>query len=98
MSSSTTPSRTSLSARSSPTTCAPSLTGQAISTEFPPVVPGDLTVTAAHDMCDRVEVAIKAAVADVIVTIHVEPEHKAKHTGIVVLFGGAIDHGSDWNL
>lgn len=59
--------------------------GQAIFIEFHLVVPGDLTVTAAHDMCDRVEAAIKAAVPDVIVTIHVEPEHKAKHTGIVVL-------------
>ena len=46
---------------------------------------GDLTVTAAHVMCDRVEAAIKAAVQDVIVTIHVRPEKKAKHTGIVVL-------------
>ena len=59
--------------------------GQAIFIEFHLVVPGDLTVTQAHDMCDRVEAAIKAAVQDVIVTIHVEPENKAKHTGIVVL-------------
>ncbi|QYZ69723.1 cation diffusion facilitator family transporter [Neotabrizicola shimadae] len=59
--------------------------GQAIFIEFHLVVPGDLTVTQAHDMCDRVEAAIKAAVEDVIVTIHVEPENKAKHTGIVVL-------------
>lgn len=59
--------------------------GQATFIEFHLVVPGDLTVNAAHDMCDRVEAAIKAAVQDVIVTIHVEPENKAKHTGIVVL-------------
>lgn len=59
--------------------------GQAIFIEFHLVVPGDLTVNAAHDMCDRIETAIKAAVQDVIVTIHVEPENKAKHTGIVVL-------------
>jgi cation diffusion facilitator family transporter len=59
--------------------------GQAIFIEFHLVVPGDLSVREAHDMCDRVEAAIKAAVQDVIVTIHVEPEHKAKHTGIVVL-------------
>lgn len=59
--------------------------GQAIFIEFHLVVPGDLSVREAHDMCDRVEAAIKAAVEDVIVTIHVEPEHKAKHTGIVVL-------------
>ncbi len=59
--------------------------GQAIFIEFHLVVPGDLSVREAHDMCDRVEAAIKAAVQDVIVTIHVEPEDKAKHTGIVVL-------------
>lgn len=59
--------------------------GQAIFIEFHLVVPGDLSVREAHDMCDRVEAAIKAAVQDVIVTIHVEPENKAKHTGIVVL-------------
>ena len=59
--------------------------GQAIFIEFHLVVPGDLSVREAHDMCDRVEAAIKAAVQDVIVTIHVEPEFKAKHTGIVVL-------------
>jgi len=59
--------------------------GQAIFIEFHLVVPGDLSVREAHDMCDRVEAAIKAAVEDVIVTIHVEPENKAKHTGIVVL-------------
>lgn len=59
--------------------------GQAIFIEFHLVVPGDLSVREAHDMCDQVETAIKAAVQDVIVTIHVEPETKAKHTGIVVL-------------
>lgn len=59
--------------------------GQATFIEFHLVVPGDLTVTQAHDMCDKVETAIKAAIPDCIVTIHVEPEHKAKHTGIVVL-------------
>lgn len=59
--------------------------GQATFIEFHLVVPGDLSVREAHDMCDKVETAIKAAIPYCIVTIHVEPEHKAKHTGIVVL-------------
>jgi cation diffusion facilitator family transporter len=53
--------------------------------EFHLVVPGDLTVTAAHEMCDRIETVLKARISGCVVTIHVEPEHKAKHNGIVVL-------------
>ena len=53
--------------------------------EFHLVVPGDLTVTAAHEMCDRIEAVLKARISGSVVTIHVEPEHKAKHNGIVVL-------------
>lgn len=46
---------------------------------------GDQTVAAAHETCDRIEAALKAVVKDCVVTIHVEPEFKAKHSGIVVL-------------
>jgi cation diffusion facilitator family transporter len=53
--------------------------------DFHLVVPGETTVNAAHDICDRIEAALKAKVVDAIVTIHVEPENKAKHTGVVVL-------------
>lgn len=53
--------------------------------EFHLVVPGDLTVTAAHEMCDRIEAVLKARISGCVVTIHVEPEYKAKHNGIVVL-------------
>jgi cation diffusion facilitator family transporter len=59
--------------------------GAAIFIEFHLVVPGELTVVAAHEMCDRIEAALKARVEDCVVTIHVEPEYKAKHNGIVVL-------------
>lgn len=59
--------------------------GSATFVEFHLVVPGALSVREAHDMCDRVEAALKAAVPDCVVTIHVEPEHKAKHSGIVVI-------------
>ena len=44
-----------------------------------------MTVTEAHDICDRLERAIKAEVSDALISIHVEPDDKAKHSGIVVL-------------
>ncbi|WP_306043402.1 cation diffusion facilitator family transporter [Mameliella sp. MMSF_3552] len=59
--------------------------GQATFVEFHLVVPGEMSVDAAHDICDRVEAAMMAAFDGCRVTIHVEPEHKAKHSGIVVL-------------
>ncbi|PZQ19300.1 MAG: cation-efflux pump [Ancylobacter novellus] len=53
--------------------------------DFHLVVPGDMRVTAAHDICDRIERALHAEDSDMVVTIHVEPDDKAKHAGIVVL-------------
>jgi len=45
---------------------------------------GDLLITTVPDGGD-IEAAIKAEVDSALVTIHVEPEQKAKHAGIVVL-------------
>ncbi len=59
------------------------LAGPATFIEFHLVVPGDMTVEAAHDICDRVETAIEAEIEGAEVVIHVEPEHKAKHKGAV---------------
>ena len=53
--------------------------------EFDLVVPGTLTVSQAHDICDRIEAALHAEVRGLRVTIHVEPDEKAKHTGVIVL-------------
>jgi len=53
--------------------------------EFHLVVPGDMPVSDAHDICDRIENALRDAVEGVMISIHVEPENKAKHAGIVVL-------------
>ena len=53
--------------------------------EFHLVVPGAMSVEEAHDICDRVEAALRAAMQEVVVTIHVEPERKAKHSGVLVL-------------
>ncbi len=53
--------------------------------EFHLVVPGTMPVAEAHDICDRIEGAFRTEMAHLIVNIHVEPEHKAKHHGVVVL-------------
>ncbi len=59
--------------------------GRATFVDFHLVVAGDMTVSFAHDICDRIERALKDKIEDITVTIHVEPEDKAKHQGIVVL-------------
>jgi cation diffusion facilitator family transporter len=53
--------------------------------EFHLVVPGGMTVAQAHEICDRIEAALRAEMAELRVTIHVEPEGKAKHHGVLVL-------------
>ncbi len=53
--------------------------------EFHLVVPGAMTVSAAHEICDRIETALKAEMEGLMITIHVEPEGKAKHRGVLVL-------------
>ncbi len=53
--------------------------------EFHLVVPGDLSVSQAHAICDRIEAALREDMHHLIITIHVEPEGKAKHHGVLVL-------------
>jgi cation diffusion facilitator family transporter len=53
--------------------------------EFHLVVPGSMTVAAAHAICDRIEDTLKAEMGHLMITIHVEPEEKAKHGGVPVL-------------
>jgi cation diffusion facilitator family transporter len=53
--------------------------------EFHLVVPGAMTVRESHDICDRIEAALKAELSGAVITIHVEPEGKAKQTGVPVL-------------
>ncbi len=53
--------------------------------DFHLVVKGSMSVSEAHEICDRLERAIKAEVHDALISIHVEPDDKAKHSGIVVL-------------
>ncbi len=53
--------------------------------EFHMVVPGDMRVQQAHDICDRVEATLRREMQHLLITIHVEPEGKAKHHGVLVL-------------
>ena len=53
--------------------------------EFHMVVPGDMTVQEAHSICDRLEDAIRAGTPQSSISIHVEPQEKAKHHGVLVL-------------
>lgn len=53
--------------------------------EFHLVVPGDMSVREAHDICDRIELALRVDMPELQVTIHVEPASKAKREG--VMFG-----------
>lgn len=59
--------------------------GPATFIEFHLVVPGDMAVERAHDICDRIEQALRLEFEKAEITIHVEPEHKAKHSGVVVV-------------
>jgi cation diffusion facilitator family transporter len=53
--------------------------------EFHLVVPGSMTVAAAHQICDHIEDVLKADMGHLMITIHVEPEEKAKQAGVPVL-------------
>ena len=59
--------------------------GRATFIEFHLVVPGSMTVAAAHAICDRLEDALGREVDGAQILIHVEPEGEARHTGVVVL-------------
>lgn len=53
--------------------------GRARFIEFHLVVPGDMPVRSAHDICDRIEAALKRDLPGSRIVIHIEPEEKAKH-------------------
>jgi cation diffusion facilitator family transporter len=64
--------------------------GQRTFLEFHLVVPGGMTVADAHAICDRIEDALRTDMGHLSVTIHVEPEEKAKHAGVEVQ---PVQHG-----
>jgi len=53
--------------------------------DFHLVVPGTISVSEAHDICDKIEQAIKEEFGDITVTIHVEPDNQALQHGVLVL-------------
>jgi cation diffusion facilitator family transporter len=53
--------------------------------DFHLIVPGEMSVHDAHEICDRIENRLEASLTDARVTIHMEPEHKSKQRGIIVL-------------
>jgi cation diffusion facilitator family transporter len=53
--------------------------------DFHLVVPGSMSVAASHEICDRIEDALKSEMSHLMITIHVEPEEKAKQHGVPVL-------------
>ncbi|WP_027578309.1 cation diffusion facilitator family transporter [Bradyrhizobium sp. Ai1a-2] len=59
--------------------------GRATFIDFHLVVPGAMTVSESHALCDRIEAALHHEIADAKISIHVEPEEKAKHSGSVRL-------------
>ncbi|EKS28214.1 cation diffusion facilitator family transporter [Afipia felis] len=61
--------------------------GRAIFIDFHLVVPGNMTVSESHMLCDKIEAALRKEISDIMISIHVEPEEKAKHPGGVPVVG-----------
>ena len=58
--------------------------GQAKFIDFHLVVPSDMTVFDAHELCDRIEAALKIEFVHMQIHIHLEPEHKAHKKAIEI--------------
>jgi divalent metal cation (Fe/Co/Zn/Cd) transporter len=58
--------------------------GRATFIEFHLVVPGRMTVSEAHAICDRIEAALTEAIEGAEILIHVEPEGELKAKGALV--------------
>ena len=67
--------------------------GQAKFIDFHLVVPSDMTVFDAHELCDRIEAALKIEFANMRIHIHLEPEHKAHNEAIAI--DTITDHSGD---
>ena len=49
------------------------------------VVPAHMLVEDAHEICDCIETAVRDKVGQAVINIHIEPEYKAKKSGVPVL-------------
>jgi len=52
--------------------------------EFHLVVPANMTVKEAHDICDRIEIALTKEVPTAKITIHIEPESEKEQGGFIL--------------
>ena len=59
--------------------------GRSTFVDFHLVVPGDMRVAEAHAICDRIEAAMRENAEGTVVVIHVEPDERAEHRGVLVL-------------
>jgi divalent metal cation (Fe/Co/Zn/Cd) transporter len=59
--------------------------GPATFVEFHLVVPAEMTVGQSHEICDRIEAAIRAELPCARISNHVEPPEKAKLKGVVAI-------------
>ncbi|WP_108483970.1 cation diffusion facilitator family transporter [Oceaniglobus ichthyenteri] len=55
--------------------------------DFHLIVPGTMTVSESHTICDRIETALAADFSGAVISIHVEPEIKQKSGDVVDLTG-----------
>ncbi len=60
-------------------------TGPLTFVEFHLIVPGGMTVARSHVICDRIEAALRGALEDAVISIHVEPDHKSKSGDVVAI-------------
>ena len=58
--------------------------GQAKFIDFHLVVPGEMSVFDAHELCDNIETALHQKFAHMQIHIHLEPEHKAHKSAIEI--------------
>jgi len=58
-------------------------TGRLNFIEFHLIVPGDMTVSDSHAICDRIEAALGSELGGTATSIHVEPAHKGKSGDVV---------------
>lgn len=59
--------------------------GRVTFVDFHLVMDGGTSVAQAHAICDRIESALRRHLDHAQITIHVEPEHKAKRSGVLVI-------------
>lgn len=62
--------------------------GSATFIEFHLVVPRAMTVEESHDICDRIERAIRHEIAGAMITIHVEPDPKVEEAPCIPIADG----------